>query len=76
LKPESRRAGVAPATGTADHSAAPKTERESQIAVAAYYKAEHRGFTEGYEIADWLAAEQDVDAHEANRSGHPVEARY
>jgi Protein of unknown function (DUF2934) len=59
-----------------DAPAAVKTDRESQIAVAAYYKAERRGFTDGNAIADWLAAEQEVDAHEANRSGHAVEARY
>ena len=35
-------------------------ERERMIAVAAYYKAEQRGFAAGSELEDWLAAEQDV----------------
>jgi hypothetical protein len=68
--------GVTRATDTADEGAAPQTDRKSQIAVAAYYKAQHRGFTEGEEIKDWLAAEQEVDAHETNPSGALVKARY
>jgi hypothetical protein len=67
---------MTPANGAADESADAETDRQSQIAVAAYYKAKQRGFAEGHEIADWLAAEQEVDAHEANRSGHSVKARY
>lgn len=31
---------------------------ESRIAVAAYYKAEARGFTPGYELNDWVDAEK------------------
>lgn len=30
------------------------------IAVAAYFKAERRGFHPGHELADWLEAEQDI----------------
>lgn len=33
--------------------------RESDIAVAAYYRAQARGFEPGYELDDWLAAEQE-----------------
>ncbi len=33
-----------------------------QIAEAAYYKAEARGFAPGYELEDWLEAEQEVRA--------------
>lgn len=33
---------------------------ESEIATAAYYKAEHRGFVPGRELEDWLEAEQEV----------------
>jgi hypothetical protein len=69
------RGGVLPDVGN-EKAAAPQTDRKSQISLAAYYKAEQRGFTSGNEIADWLAAEQEVDAHEANRSGTPVEAQY
>lgn len=37
-------------------------ERLQMIADNAYYRAEHRGFATGYELADWLAAEAEVDA--------------
>lgn len=30
------------------------------ISVAAYFKAERRGFQPGYELADWLAAEREI----------------
>jgi hypothetical protein len=33
-----------------------------QIAVAAYYHAEHRGFNGGDPVADWLAAETEINA--------------
>ena len=33
--------------------------RHQWISVAAYYKAEDRGFTPGLELDDWLAAEKD-----------------
>lgn len=36
-------------------------ERSEMIAVAAYYLAEHRGFTAGNATADWLKAEQQID---------------
>ncbi len=39
-------------------SAADRLER---VAVAAYYMAEARGFTPGYELEDWLAAEEMID---------------
>jgi hypothetical protein len=35
---------------------------EAMIAEAAYYKAEQRGFMPGYEVADWLEAEREVEA--------------
>ena len=37
-------------------------EREHRIAVAAYYCALQRGFAEGDPVADWLQAEQEIDA--------------
>jgi hypothetical protein len=48
-------------------SAAPPTANESArrevlIAVAAYYLAERRAFRPGGELADWLAAEREIDA--------------
>ncbi len=30
------------------------------VAVAAYYRAEHRLFTPGFELDDWLAAEAEI----------------
>ncbi|MGA8146797.1 MAG: DUF2934 domain-containing protein [Gallionellaceae bacterium] len=37
-------------------------DRDEMIAVAAYYRAEHRGFDGGDPVADWLAAEAEIDA--------------
>lgn len=36
------------------------TVTEDMIAKAAYYKAEQRGFTPGFEERDWLEAEVDL----------------
>jgi Protein of unknown function (DUF2934) len=36
-------------------------DRQSCIAEAAYYRAEHRHFAPGHELDDWLAAESEVD---------------
>ena len=32
------------------------------VSEAAYYKAEKRGFEPGYELQDWLAAEQEIES--------------
>ena len=37
-------------------------ERQRLIAEAAYYRALKRGFTPGNDVADWVAAEKEVDA--------------
>lgn len=37
-------------------------QRAQMVAVAAYYKAEQRGFAAGHEMDDWLAAEQEFKA--------------
>jgi len=34
-------------------------DRDAKIAELAYYKAENRGFSPGYELEDWLEAEQE-----------------
>jgi hypothetical protein len=34
--------------------------RPEEIAVAAYYKAERRGFVSGGEVEDWLEAEKEM----------------
>ena len=36
--------------------------RAGLIARAAYFRAQRRGFEPGSEVADWLAAEAEVDA--------------
>ena len=33
---------------------------QRRIAVAAYYRAEQRGFEPGHELEDWIAAEKEV----------------
>jgi hypothetical protein len=38
------------------------TRRSALIARAAYFRAQSRGFAPGQEMADWLAAEAEVDA--------------
>jgi len=34
-------------------------DRDAKIAELAYYKAESRGFAPGYELEDWVQAEQE-----------------
>ncbi len=49
----------------ADHVAAAhqhQQQRHEHIAVASYFHAEHRGFQGGDPLADWLAAEAELDA--------------
>lgn len=47
-------------------------DRYASIALAAYFRSQHRGFKPGYEMEDWLAAEAEVDQRlrgEARMSG-------
>ena len=37
-------------------------ERYQMIATAAYFLAEQRGFTGGYEREDWISGEAQIDA--------------
>ncbi|MFB1488483.1 MULTISPECIES: DUF2934 domain-containing protein [unclassified Thiocapsa] len=47
---------------------APTTdERRNMVEIAAYFLAEHRGFAPGGAAADWLRAEQAIDAMIADR---------
>ena len=41
--------------------------RERLVAMAAYYRAERRGFGAGGELEDWLAAEREIDQNRADR---------
>lgn len=43
--------------------------REELIATAAYYRAEQRGFVEGGEVEDWLAAEDEIERCLATSGG-------
>lgn len=40
--------------------------REQQIADAAYFRAQARGFVPGHALEDWLEAEREVDARLAD----------
>ena len=44
------------------HCSGNTEDREHRIAVAAYYRAERRGFQGGDPVVDWLEAEAEVDA--------------
>jgi hypothetical protein len=35
-------------------------EFQEMVAKNAYYRAEKRGFEDGYELEDWLEAEQEI----------------
>ena len=52
---------VAPVAVQAPNFVDPQ-QRAALIARAAYFRAMHRGFAPGHEVADWLAAEAEVDA--------------
>jgi hypothetical protein len=39
-----------------------RTSRVEMISIAAYYRAAQRGFSGGDPMADWLAAEAEIDA--------------
>jgi hypothetical protein len=47
-------------------------DRRSQIALAAYYRAERRGFGGNREVEDWLQAEQEIDRAAALHSAMSV----
>jgi len=70
-RPRKRAAVKKPATpvrktGTKPEAAVPPAqvgneERRALVAQAAYYRAERRGFTDGHELEDWLAAEAEIE---------------
>jgi hypothetical protein len=65
-----RRTAAVAAVAAAVPEAAPASQpnfvdpqqRSMLIARAAYFRAMNRGFAPGHELADWLAAEAEVDA--------------
>ena len=46
-----------------------RSDRETMVRMAAYFRAERRGFAPGYEIEDWLAAEAEVSEPEQATTG-------
>lgn len=64
---QAQRSGVADGdSGSAKkfsgNSAITPEERWNMIAVAAYYRAEQRGFIGGSPAEDWTAAEEEIDS--------------
>lgn len=53
-------------TPAATGNIATRAPRESRIAIAAYYRAQARGFAPGFEVEDWLAAEMEIDSASGN----------
>ena len=53
---------TAPDTEVTPTSFVDPQQRAALIARAAYFRAMNRGFAPGHELADWLAAEAEVDA--------------
>ena len=49
-------------SGQAHVTARSDGDRERRIAIAAYLRAERRGFAPGYELQDWLDAEKEEDS--------------
>lgn len=47
---------------TKSDDSAPEAGRQKRIALAAYYRAEQRGFIPGLELDDWLSAEAELGA--------------
>lgn len=55
------KAAISTAAPTMQQQSQPPSEGISeQIAIAAYFKAEARGFEPGHKLEDWLAAESEV----------------
>lgn len=49
-------------------SSPPRKSRQSQIAEAAYFLSQARGFVAGRELDDWLAAEREFDARRSDEA--------
>ncbi len=62
-KPNEITTNVEPPSSTDDFQA---QDFQTRVAEAAYFQAEQRGFSPGFEMADWLAAEAQVRARSDN----------
>jgi hypothetical protein len=51
----------APAASKVAAASAAPVDRDEMVRVAAYFRALRRGFAPGYEVADWLEAQVEVD---------------
>ena len=52
---------AAPAAGNSRTLTIDPDQRRNYVEVAAYYIAERRGFANGDQTMDWLAAEEEID---------------
>ena len=52
---------IKPADIPGDSEAITPETRRQMIALAAYFRAEQRGFAPGDPVADWLDAEREID---------------
>ena len=59
-KPKSVAATTRPPKPVVAKAAAGDADRQSMVAMAAYFRAQKRGFAPGYEMEDWIAAEAEV----------------
>ena len=57
-----------------DTNAPSEEDRWRLTAIAAYYRAEARGFAPGGELDDWLAAERDIELEARSGASAPVSA--
>jgi hypothetical protein len=73
--PSSRVPQAKPQSSTLGSSPVAPELRQIMICEAAYYIAEHRGFEPGHDVADWLAAEQQVDAALTSPASWGAESR-
>lgn len=39
-----------------------REQRDQRIRELAYFRAQRRGFVPGFEVQDWLAAEEEIDS--------------
>jgi len=56
--------GLVPEPGSLEAANEDRSSRDARISLAAYYRAEARGFAAGAELDDWLAAEAHIDGAE------------
>jgi hypothetical protein len=59
-KPQKESPQPATSEPAAQHAETLDEDSRRKIAEAAYYRAQQRGFSPGYELEDWLAAEEQV----------------